>query len=116
MYNTYTPSFNDRTHTQSHTDLGGVWLEVRLLPAAPLMRFVALIFHVALIGPEAAWRVGLNVGLILQCSTEGGYQKKKVRLMLTPGFYKSYYSSSHFGYTKTNLNLHFSELHNLQRI
>jgi len=51
-----------------------MWLEVSILSASALLLFslvqsLALLFRAALIGSEAAGRVGLYVGLILQSST-----------------------------------------------
>lgn len=53
-----------------------MWLEVSLLSASPLfilslLQLLALLLGAALIGSEAARRVGLYVGLILQSSSDG---------------------------------------------
>lgn len=69
-------------HTQhTHTHLGVVRLEVSLLSASPLfilslLQLLALLLSTALIGSEAAGRVGLDVGLVLQGSS-GGKDKKR---------------------------------------
>lgn len=57
------------THWHTHTDLGVVWLEVSFLSTSPLFILTPLACA-ALIGCEAAGRVGLDVGLILQGSSD----------------------------------------------
>lgn len=58
-----------------------MWLEMSLLSASPLfiltlLQLLTLLLCAALIGSEAARRVGLYVGLILQSSSGGKYKKQ----------------------------------------